>query len=559
MATVSASILNALPRGPTQAIWNELRNAVSIDPRRLIVLDDDPTGCQTVYDCNVLLDYSVERIEEQLRKDEKLFYILPNTRSMPEDQAVAVTKEVVENVQIAVDRSLYRQHIQYISRSDSTLRGHHPAEVQAVADSVPVVFEGTILVPCFFEGGRITFNDVHYVCEGDMLTPAGETPFAKDSHFGFTSSDLKDWVVEKSKGTVTKDSIISISLKDIREGGPNAVAEKLLSSAVVGRTVIVNAVHHHDLNTFMLGLLQAEADGAHFIYRTAASFVASRAGLEPRNLLTAAQLRADPAPSPLPSSLSSSSSSSSTAPGGLIVVGSYVPKTSKQLAALLAGGDVVPVEVSVKDVVAAARSGAPAAVEAVTAPVVDRINGLLAAGQHAVLFTTRGFLAGTTLADGQAVSDAVVDIVRRVAVQPSFLVAKGGITSHDVALKGLGIQIARVVGQVEPGVPVWRAGQGSRFPDMHYVVFPGNVGDDDALLRVAMTLGVNQSVAAAPATRLTHADCRVLTELVAAQREGRALAAFNVYNLEGAKAAVAAAEKLQSPVMLQVHPKQPLV
>jgi hypothetical protein len=80
--------------------------------------------------------------------------------------------------------------------------------------------------------------------------------------------------------------------------------------------------------------------------------------------------------------------------------------------------------------------------------------------------------------------------VRRLTVKPSFLIAKGGITSHDTAQKGLSIATARVLGQVEPGVPVWRAGRESKFPGMNYVVFPGNVGDDDALFRVAVKFGV---------------------------------------------------------------------
>ena len=51
------------------------------------------------------------------------------------------------------------------------------------------------------------------------------------------------------------------------------------------------------------------------------------------------------------------------------------------------------------------------------------------------------------------VSDAVVDIVRGVTVKPSFFIAKGGITSHDIAVKSFQIHTARVLGQVDPGVP----------------------------------------------------------------------------------------------------------
>jgi uncharacterized protein YgbK (DUF1537 family) len=91
----------------------------------------------------------------------------------------------------------------------------------------------------FFEGGRLTFNDVHYVAEGNSLTPAGETPFAKDAHFGFTASNLREWVVEKEQGNVKLENVTSISLTDIREGGVQRVAT-ILESQVLGNTVIVN-------------------------------------------------------------------------------------------------------------------------------------------------------------------------------------------------------------------------------------------------------------------------------------------------------------------------------
>ena len=99
-----------------------------------------------------------------------------------------------------------------------------------------------VSIVAFFEGGRLTFNDVHYVQEGDNLTPAGETPFAKDAHFGFTSSNLKDWVVEKTRGLVKKEDVVSVGLRDIREGGQAAVAN-ILESQVHGSTVIVNGMH----------------------------------------------------------------------------------------------------------------------------------------------------------------------------------------------------------------------------------------------------------------------------------------------------------------------------
>jgi Sugar-binding N-terminal domain len=145
---VSKSILDSVEQSAnTDSLWPQLREAVSLDPKRLIVLDDDPTGCQTVYDINVLLDYSVDSIKEQLKLDDKLFYILTNTRSLTEKDAIAVTKQVIQNIEAAKKIIGYRHQIQYISRGDSTLRGHHPGEVQAIAEALNTTFDTTIVMP----------------------------------------------------------------------------------------------------------------------------------------------------------------------------------------------------------------------------------------------------------------------------------------------------------------------------------------------------------------------------------------------------------------------------
>lgn len=175
------------------------------------------------------------------------------------------------------------------------------------------------------------------------------------------------------------------------------------------------------------------------IYRTAASFVASRAGLEPKGLLTAEQLRT-PGSGKL---------------GGLIVVGSYVPKTSLQLTSLLEGSNIMPLELSVKEVIDASRLDEEESLAGIVDAAAAKIDAAILRGLNVVLYTTREFLPGTTLLDAAAVSDTLTAIVREVRTKPAFLVAKGGITSNDVASKSLNMTTARVIGQILPGVPVW--------------------------------------------------------------------------------------------------------
>jgi hypothetical protein len=74
------------------------------------------------------------------------------------------------------------------------------------------------------------------------------------------------------------------------------------------------------------------------------------------------------------------------------------------------------------------------------------------------------------------------------APTPCCIPSRGGVTARDIAAKALGVQRAIVMGQIIPGVPVWRLGEGSRFPGMNYIVFPGNVGGETAMTDVVQAL-----------------------------------------------------------------------
>jgi ketose-bisphosphate aldolase len=92
------------------------------------------------------------------------------------------------------------------------------------------------------------------------------------------------------------------------------------------------------------------------------------------------------------------------------------------------------------------------------------------------------------------------------------------------------------------GVPLWQLGPESRHPGIPYIVLPGNVGDSKALAEVVKSW--------ARPVRLSSTKELLLN----AEKGGYAVGAFNVYNLEGIEAVVAAAEEEQSPAILQIHP-----
>jgi uncharacterized protein YgbK (DUF1537 family) len=215
--------------------------------------------------------------------------------------------------------------------------------------------------------------------------------------------------------------------------------------------------------------MRAEREGKRFLYRTAASFVKTAAGLESKPLLKRKDLVGG-----------------KRAKGGLIIFGSHVPKSTAQLEVLQKVEGVEAIELSVREIV----------LEEERENTIERVrsftNSSLKEGKDTVIYTSRevvlGLDAEATLDVGKRVSSALVEVVKGIEVQPRYLIAKGGITASDVATKGLHVRASRVLGQVLPGIPVWQLGQESRWPGLGYVVFPGNVGEVDAVAEIVSML-----------------------------------------------------------------------
>lgn len=451
------------PEWPTD-LRATIRGQVEASGRTIVVLDDDPTGTQTVYDVPVLTGWGVDVLAAELAARPACFYVLTNSRALPGPEAAALGREIGRNLAAASART--GQDVAVVSRSDSTLRGHYPAETDALAEGLGQSFDGTLILPFFVEGGRYTIDNIHWVAEGDSLIPASQTPYAADKAFGYKNSDLRAWVEEKSGGRVRAGDVAAVTLDDLRIGGPDAVRDRLLGVSA-GQVCIVNCASYRDMEVFVLGLLAAEAAGKRFLYRTAAGFVQVRAGLEARPLLTGADLA-------LPD-----------AGGGLFLVGSYVPKTTAQLNALLAQPGIVPAELDVAALLDERRAET-------LASAIRAVDNALAANQTVAVFTSRKLVSvddhAGSLSIGRRVSDGLIEIVQKISQRPRYLVAKGGITSSDTATAGLGVVRAMVAGQILPGIPVWRTGDESRHPGLPYIVFPGNVGGDDALVQVERKL-----------------------------------------------------------------------
>lgn len=440
--------------------------------KKLVVLDDDPTGVQTVHDVSVYTDWEEESIRKGFEEKEAMFFILTNSRSFSVEETTKVHQDIAARV-AKVAREL-GQDFMIISRGDSTLRGHYPLETQLLADGLTknegVVVDGEIICPFFPEGGRYTMDNIHYVKEQDNLVPAGMTEFAKDKTFGYKSSDLTEYVEEKTEGKYHKEDCITISLDELNALDVQGIKDKLMSAQNMAK-IIVNAVSYADLKVFCAALVLAMKAGKHYMARTAAAFTKVMGRISDQPLLGRAQLEGD------------------TKNGGIVLIGSHVKKTTDQLNCLKElDGQADFMEFQVNTVFE--ENGLEKEVERTVKAAEEKILS----GRTVVIYTSRQLLAPENMTPEEKlhisvkISNAVTSIIGKLSVKPKFIIAKGGITSSDVGTKALRVKKARVMGQVKKGIPVWMTGEESKFPGMPYIIFPGNVGEVSTLKEIVEEL-----------------------------------------------------------------------
>ncbi|MHC5745972.1 MAG: four-carbon acid sugar kinase family protein [Nostoc sp.] len=433
---------------------------------KIIVLDDDPTGSQTVHSCLLLMHWDVETLRRGLQDDSPIFFVLTNTRSLTPESAASVTKEVCQNLKIALNSERIDDFL-IVSRSDSTLRGHYPIETDAIAQELGP-FDAHFLVPAFFEGGRITRDSVHYLIIGGVTTPVHETEFARDSVFSYHHSYLPKYVEEKTQGRISAEVVERFLLSDIRAGS----LERLLQLHG-NQCAVVDGETQADLNRFAVDILAAASQGKRFLFRSAASILTALAALPPQPI--AAENMAQYVRQGKP---------------GAVIVGSHVKKTTQQLEALLQLEGTVGIEVNVARLLDDANQSATLLTE-----IQESTRAAHEAGKTPVVYTSRQELnfqdVKTRLEFGEKVSNLLMDIVRGLPSDIGFLISKGGITSNDVLSTGLALTSARLLGQILAGCSmVLTSSDHPQFPDLPVVLFPGNVGDADALGTVYQRLTV---------------------------------------------------------------------
>ncbi|MBI1241101.1 MAG: four-carbon acid sugar kinase family protein [Nostoc sp. RI_552] len=425
---------------------------------KIIVLDDDPTGSQTVHSCLLLMQWDVDTLRLALKDDSPIFFILTNTRALPPESAASVTTEVCQNLKRALAAENLSDFL-IVSRSDSTLRGHYPIETDAIAEELGP-FDAHFLVPAFFEGGRITRDSVHYLSIDGTPTPVHETEFARDSVFGYHHSYLPKYVDEKTQGRISAESVTRFLLDDIRAGS----LERLLQLSN-NQCAVVDGETQADLNCFAVDVLEASSQGKRFLFRSAASILTALAALPPQPI--AAENMAEYVRKGKP---------------GAVIVGSHVKKTTQQLQALLQVEGTVGIEVDVARLLDDQENK----FAQLLTQVLESTKAVHNAGKTPVVYTSRQELTFNDVRNrlqfGVKVSSLLTDIVRGLPSDIGFLISKGGITSNDVLSNGLCLNSARLLGQILAGCSmVITTSEHPQFPNLPVVLFPGNVGDADAL------------------------------------------------------------------------------
>lgn len=462
---ISTEILTSFQKIDEAYIDSLLKKEIEANNKKIVVLDDDPTGVQTVHDISVYTNWDKDSIRQGFEEENNLFYVLTNSRGFTEEQTTKAHHEIAEVVD-EVARETGKEYI-FISRSDSTLRGHYPLETQLLkADyekNTGKTIDGEIMCPFFKEGGRFTIDNVHYVKYGEELVPANETEFAKDKTFEYTAYTMPEYIEEKTKREYKAADVTCISLEDIHNMDIDKIEAQLMEVTGFNK-VIVNAVDYADVKVFCTALYRAMAKGKVFMFRTAAAIVKVMGAVTDQPLLTREQMVVK-----------------ETTNGGIVVVGSHTEKTTKQVECLKELKDIEFIELDatlVKD---------DDAFEAEVSRCLAREEECIRAGKTVCCYTTRALITADTgdkedeLRLSVKISDAVQSLVGRLSITPSFVIAKGGITSSDVGTKALEVKKANVLGQIKPGIPVWQTGEESKFPLTPYVIFPGNVGEISTL------------------------------------------------------------------------------
>jgi uncharacterized protein YgbK (DUF1537 family) len=462
--------------------------------RKVVVLDDDPTGSQTLHGCPLLLRWDRATLRRGLAHPSPFLFLLANTRALDPAAAAERLRQICRQLRPALAEAQAAGAVDQwllVSRGDSTLRGHFPLEVELLAEELGP-FDATLLVPAFLPGERTTRHGVHLL-QGE---PVHTTPFARDRLFSYQTSYLPDWVAEKSGGRIPAATVQRLTLAELDRaaaalapgaGGSPWDGFQQLCARLAGLEgqgcVAVDAERPQQLAALGAAVRELTAPAAagrwgrprRFLFQCAASLLNGLVEIGPPPLDPAGLAglrRRDGAGRPLP---------------GLVLVGSHVPLADAQLEQLLNQSGCSGLELPVAKLARVLEGPAPQELLAsLERQWGEQLEGLLAAGRTPVLHTSRGELPCRHAAErrrlGLALAALMARLAARLAPRLGYLISKGGITSHTLLADGLELALVELQGQLAPGLSLVLTPAAAAVPRLPVVTFPGNLGDADSLV-----------------------------------------------------------------------------
>ena len=446
---------------------------------KIVVIDDDPTGSQTLHGCPLLLRWDVDVLRKGLRHSSPILFVLANTRALLPDAAAARNREICQSLQLAfAAEGLAPMDVLLVSRGDSTLRGHGVLEPQVINEELGP-FDATLHVPAFLEGGRTTVNGVHLL----NGIPVHTTSFALDKLFGYSTSDLPSWLEEKSCGCISSATVQRLSLAQLdcaaepvaQRGGEGMKALlSWLGALHDNQPIVVDAERPEQLAALGQAVEQLR-ESKRFLFRSAASLLNGLANLGPQPLAVeglARLRRRDQFGVLLP---------------GMVMVGSHVPLADVQLERLLEAPQCVGLELPVARLAQVLESiEADLLLADFEQQQLVQLVEVLKSGRTPVLFSSRGELgfpsAVAQLRFGNALAQLMGRLAGALLPQLGYLISKGGITTHTLLAEGLGLHLVQLEGQLLPGLSLVRALTDGGRQELPIVTFPGNLGDSQTLL-----------------------------------------------------------------------------
>jgi len=438
---------------------------------KFVVIDDDPTGSQTVQDCLLLLKWDCSTLVKGFESKSNLFFILANTRSLSENDAKFTIEEICKNIKVVIASQVDEEEIIFISRGDSTLRGHNFLEPSTL-NSCLGPFDATFHIPAFIEGKRLTIHGSHFVDK----TPISETIFAKDKIFGFETSNVKNLLFQKSKSQINIEDIQNLLLSDIEilNDEENNIVFKKLKNLNKNKHVIVDVENYSQLNKFAL-VIKKLTKQKKFLFRTAASFISS---ISEKKSVSQSEI--------FFSNLRIRNKEKSFLPG-LIIVGSYVELSTIQLQNLLEISHCNPIELDVFEffkIISLENNHKQ--MYFFKNKFLKEIRFSFEKGKTPVLFTSRKFMSldySEQFNFYNSLSCFIAELVADLKYEIGYLISKGGITTNMILRNGLNADYVYLEGQILTGISVvtYDLKNDEKLP---IVTHPGNIGTKDSLVNI---------------------------------------------------------------------------